>query len=597
MPTLFKIESEKYHNEVLDYLKSGFNKDYLTRLYIELKAAFPEPYSVNIRKVELSLAEFISPRKIRDYRSDELAKLLALFLADGEGMRRYFASLPEHFQSLLELLCRQKYVSHNFMKAIGLDKCVQVSDDRWYYRPEVRINAHDIWFDRIVSLDYSSSKDKYHRDTYFFLNTKLLWIVQTSLLPKDTFSPFHTELPADRNLEIFDAESEAFAAFPIIAGLLRQDTLKISSFKVTMASSYKAMKQLPVKDICPDLTEYSMKFNLGQTLFPHINCALSKKAKDYPDVARKAYGSLCNHYFEENLPALLPFIKGFRANVVRQYAHLSTIIMANDTLLESEGKWIDIEALSHQTISQYGTVPAAALEYIHLENAVTGDSITPEDLTSKIELALLQSFYSVLYGLGGATLACDSIDACTCSTPFEHVKYVRLNEFGKYIVGLCDTYSAPQAQETKLFELDDRHLIIRSLNPGNPYESLLYDTADSIGGGRFRMSPESFLAKCKNKKDVQEKTQFFKDYISYDLPPIWEAFFHNIEQRCNPFKSEGKQYYIMKLDAADKELASLLSTDEILKAIIIKAEGYRILVSADNLTRFEQRLKMYGYLV
>jgi len=596
MPTLFKIESEKYYNEILNYLEYRFNKDYLTRLYYELKMVFPEPYSISIRNTELSLVEFISPRKIRDYRSDELAKLIALFFADKDGMRRYFASLPEHFQSLMELLCRQKYVSHIFMKAIGLDKCIQETDSKWYFERDVRINAHDIWFDRIVSHDYSS-KDKYHMDTFFFLNQKLLWIVQTSFLPKDTFSLFHTELTADKNLEIYDAESEAFVAFPIISGLLRQDTLKISSFKVTTASSYKAMKQLPVKDICPDLTEYSMKFNLGQTLFPHINCALSKNAKDYPDVARKAYDSLCNHYFEENLPALLPFIKGFRANVLRQYAHMSTIILAKDKLLESEGKWIDIEALSYQTISQYATIPASALDYLHLENIVTGDGINPEDLTSKIELPLLQSFYSVLYGLGGVSLACDSMESCMYSTPFERVKYVRLNEFGKYIVGLCDTYSAPQTQETKLFELDDKHLIIRSLNPGNPYESLLYDTADSIGGGRFRMSPESFLAKCKNKKDVQEKTNFFKDYISKDLPPIWEAFFCNIEQRCNPFKSEGKQYYIMKLDAADKELASLLSTDEVLKKIIVKAEGYRVLVSKDKLPIFEQRLKMYGYLV
>jgi len=595
MPTLFKIESEKYFNDIQEYLRDSFNKDYLMRLHSELKCSFPEPYSIVTPGATLTLEEFISPRKISQYRSDELTKLLSLYIMDDDGMKRYFNSLPQKFQELLRILCKQKYVSASYLSSVGLESCIQESVSRWYYSVDIQINAHDIWFDRITSYDYSTN-DKYHRDTYFCIVPALWWIVEKSILPQDVRLPHFKELPEEK-FTIYDAETEAFAAFPVIEGLLKQDSLIITSFRVTQASSFKAMKQLPIKEICPDMTKYSMKYNLGQVLFPYLNHAIKKKASGYPEVARKAFQCLCNYHLEENLPNLLPFVRGFRANVLRNYASFNVLRLACDELVESEGQWINIEFLSYQTILMRGSLSSGALESLHLENAFMGSDITPGELSSDIDLPLLQSFFSVLYGLGGASLACVTPDTELCNTPFEHVKYVRLNEFGKYIIGLTDSYSAPLEQKVKMFELDTEHLIIRSVNPGNPYESLLFDTAVPIGGGRFKMSPESFLSKCKNKKDVQEKTQFFKDYICGELPPLWESFFDSIKKRCNPFYSENRQFYLLKLDASDKKLASLLSTDETLKKIIVKAEGYRILVSKEDYPAFEQRLKQYGYLV
>ena len=146
--------------------------------------------------------------------------------------------------------------------------------------------------------------------------------------------------------------------------------------------------------------------------------------------------------------------------------------------------------------------------------------------------------------------------------------------------------------------MDEQRLVIRSLKENNPYESLLNDTAIPIGNRRYMMSNESFLKNCRSEKDVKDKIDFFKRFISKEIPEVWTSFFDSLLRQCHPLKPvSADKYVIYQLDGNNKELIHLLSTDPFLKSILIRAEGYKILVEKKQQKAFVDKLKAHGYLL
>lgn len=232
---------------------------------------------------------------------------------------------------------------------------------------------------------------------------------------------------------------------------------------------------------------------------------------------------------------------------------------------------------------------------MNLEDPIYGGPVTLDRITA-FDRSILGSLCTALYGLGMAEVALAPLQEY-CYDPYMHVSAVRLTALGRYAFGLSESYEAPAVKDADLFELDDQRLVIRSLSPGNPYESLLTDTSASIGNGRSLMTPESFLKNCKTKRDVADKVDFFHQYICAEPPGVWTDFFRIIEQRCDPLKAPNESYSVYMVDAADTYLISLLTTDTVLKGIVIRAEGYRILIPSSKRSTFVSRLKSFGYLL
>ena len=147
------------------------------------------------------------------------------------------------------------------------------------------------------------------------------------------------------------------------------------------------------------------------------------------------------------------------------------------------------------------------------------------------------------------------------------------------------------------FELDPERLIIRSLFEPNPYAQLLKDTSVPISKNRFETSALSFLANCHTKADVESKIKIFRQFISDELPPLWEQFFKSLLQHCHPLKEDTQSYKRYTLDPENRDLVLLVTTDPVLRQIVIRAENYRIMVKTEDLKKFETQLKKHGYLL
>jgi hypothetical protein len=276
-------------------------------------------------------------------------------------------------------------------------------------------------------------------------------------------------------------------------------------------------------------------------------------------------------------------------------------------LMESDDKdgWLSIADIVPAEMSSDNVESArrTLLVFDHQEqnddvvmvNEFSKHKIAVDSFLNEFGLTTLKSVAVMLSSLGLAQVALSPLHRS--ESPFARVEYARLTPLGRYAFGLTDEYEPPQIEQRAYFELDPERLIIRSLADPNPYGQLLLDSSVSISKNRFETSPSSFLANCHNREDVERKIALFKQFISSELPPLWKQFFDSLLQHCHPLTTETATYRHYRLSPDNTDLIRLITTDERIRQLVIRAEGYLILVRQEDLNKFETILKKYGYLL
>ena len=62
-------------------------------------------------------------------------------------------------------------------------------------------------------------------------------------------------------------------------------------------------------------------------------------------------------------------------------------------------------------------------------------------------------------------------------------------------------------------------------------------------------------------------------------------------------QEDSTAYRHYTIDPENRELQQLITNDPVLRQLVIRAEGYRILVKLDDIRKFENQLKKHGYLL
>jgi hypothetical protein len=96
---------------------------------------------------------------------------------------------------------------------------------------------------------------------------------------------------------------------------------------------------------------------------------------------------------------------------------------------------------------------------------------------------------------------------------------------------------------------------------------------------------------------VEEKIGVFRQFVSNELPPLWQQFFDSLLLHCNPLASDTTAYNVYRLSPGNTDLLRLLTSDARLRRLFIRAEGYLILVKKEDQKRFTDELKKHGYLL
>ena len=569
---------------------SRHSKSELMEMVEEISRCLPGPYRITMDGKDVPNPDYyVAPKKLYAWKSADAVNFVALFFHNINNLKLYWDVVEKPYKELFSLIADHGPCSYSMLCTFGFGGMLSEKEARYSYDRVKIVNRHGAWFDTVLSRGVGD--DWWRRASFIRLNPNYsvpaafaLGIVQ-----EVHFESF------PEGLEVCSAEPEALSSVPLIEAVLKQGTLKFSTARVTPASSWKFMKTLPIPEILPDFTEFGDKFNCGQLFLPLFNMMpAAKLKKPAPDVLKTAVEYLFGIDEEKAVPMLMPHIKGLRpAELRRCRAYCRDAL--KEYLMTDGHRWLDLDAAENWlSISALYTLNASAMESLALEDTLMGERITFGEVV-KFDREMLGALSVALYCLGMAEVAVTPQESY--SDLFTHIRAVRLTALGRYAFGLSDSYQAPSLKKEPLFALDSDRLIIRSLKPGNPYEGLLLDTSSPIGSGRFLMSPESFLKNCKTRKDVKEKADFFRQYICTDPPRVWQDFFKTIERRCNPLWDDPAEYLVYVLDPSDTGLVDLITSDPVLKAIAIKAEGYRILVPRAKKTAFVNRLKTFGYLL
>lgn len=419
------------------------------------------------------------------------------------------------------------------------------------------------------------------------------------------------QLPDDEaaSLKVYSAEQSIFMHLPLLKSLHETSQIEFGKNKITATVQKKLTKLLQVDEFFApgDKTTEALAVNfLGNAFCLYAsthNIGTGKEEdllKDILHANNRQAGFLT--------PVLLPHLSGFRRTLLEtsRIPHLFNDVITSLITLDGIG-WIRTDQLVCKASTLDSNSPIHFLlmyqdyfDKMTIFNNFNLKDVFIDSMVSDISVPLVKAYLFMMAVLGMVEIAyrptshAADKEATSC---FDGLKYVRLTDLGRYVLGRTHAYKHKEAPKKTYFELAEDDLLIRSLTDSNPYESILEGMADHISKNMYKVTNESFLRQCSDKKDIDNNVSLFKEYVSAELPPVWEAFFDQLARKCKLLTKPKKKYQLLQLPPADKELQRIVLGDPTVRQYTLKAENYHILIEQENLKKVCDALKKYGYLL
>lgn len=179
---------------------------------------------------------------------------------------------------------------------------------------------------------------------------------------------------------------------------------------------------------------------------------------------------------------------------------------------------------------------------------------------------------------------------------YDGLQACRLTDLGAYILGMKETYSPPESESDTKLSFDENSPVIRIEGNILLGDTMMNDYAVKVSGNRYQFSPEKFLKNCKTTQDLENKIALFKQTINQKLPGFWEDYLKQLITNSKEVHPK-KNMRVFKLPPENKELHRIIAQDNDLRNLIIKAEGFHIIVEEQRSAAFINRMKALGYLI
>ena len=229
-------------------------------------------------------------------------------------------------------------------------------------------------------------------------------------------------------------------------------------------------------------------------------------------------------------------------------------------------------------------------------------SLNSGTYNSYITTPFLKGTLFLFAAFGLVEIAYDTLNVekfgSTYFSSYDGLKFFKLTALGAYIFGINSKYEQPiiTTEKAKISLSNDSLMIIADGKMTALNDKMLSIYSEKLGDTRYKVSTEAFLKDCKNRKEIDNKIVLFKSMINGTIPSLWERFFKELLTNASAIKIN-KFLQTYSLPVEDKELHKIVAQDTILKQIVLKAEGYNILVPNENVVKFKSRLKELGFIV
>ncbi|MBI9103521.1 MAG: hypothetical protein JEY99_13970 [Spirochaetales bacterium] len=229
--------------------------------------------------------------------------------------------------------------------------------------------------------------------------------------------------------------------------------------------------------------------------------------------------------------------------------------------------------------------------------------ISEENYLEALFIPFMKAFFHFLAALGMADLAGSEPrnnlfhqNKYDYLTLYDGLEAARVTPLGAYVLGLSKNIPEVSAREEPFqIQLDSQFLLIQTKGSDRVMEFILNDIAETIKPGKYLITFNSFLANCKDRKDVEDKIALFREKIEKAPPLRFESFFREVLSRFNPMEEKGG--YVLYKIKEDPLLIKLITEDPYLKKNILRAEDFHILIKKDKRNQVKQKLVKSGFFI
>ena len=527
------------------------------------------------------------------------------------NLHYFLDEMPKPEKDLMQIVLENHFVSEAEAEKLLGEKCSHKVKSSYYYEHTELIPKLSLWYELQNAIGYAPDRpwSNYKgRTPHLTLQKGLRRDLYKALNPAGFLPKEIKELPADENLLTYNNEVAIQTIFPMLRVMYRTHQIEFGANKCTATTVKKVAKTTGIKEFFQ--TENKDGSRLASLLLTNTYC-LDASVKGVGDFAieddiKSIWGDMASEpsYF----PALiLNHITGFRRNQMITCS-CEDICYALMAVIKTHGKgrtWLEADdicriARNLDEDSELYSMWLSTYEFekMTLKNTYDEYDIFSEDIIQELTRPFMKGYIFMLavYGLVESAYCKEPDQDATCF--YDTLKYFRLTPLGEYALGITRKYKQPKTDANhKVFELYEDNLMVKSLTDTNPYESVLNNMGTAISKKLYKISYETFLDGCSCKNDITNKINLFHDYICPEPPANWQQFFKELESRCKPMKAPQKKYSLLQIPADNKELQRIILTDPTIRKYTLKAEGFILLVEANNKGKVVEALKKYGYLL
>lgn len=541
----------------------------------------------------------------------ELLNFASLFFNE-DNFHLFLETLPDNVRAIWIAAADKIFLSEKEANELLGEECV-IDTHRWH-----QVGVCNTLGEGIFKITSSERFDYSDNNTYY-LTFKSYWLRElTYRCSHHTLKDCQTAVLPDK-LTVFNAEADLFQEIPILNNLRESGMLTLGRTHFFTAKLRKALDKARINNF--NLNEKSTKY-YEETLRSYylIITYLLTCERTYDHVINSASPlqliQLCVKYVFDHTSK---FCKLFLPHITcidrdYDYSHRNTNRLMRSfersLLTLKSSMWVSIEQVLYQTrcffdnktyVSILIQEPTSYYNIgfkLHDKNA--DEPIKYDEIITRVTYQSIKSVLLAMASWGIIEIAYDpTTTANGLSYLTDALRYVRLTNLGKYVLGEAKSYQLPatMVNTCKDFELNADRLLIKVLNPNSKGNFALGKIATPITSQLYRTDFSVFLKECNTKDDIVKNINLFKKYIANEPPQIWADFFNAMLERTNALKKVKTSYITRSIDAKDKELQDIIMHDPNIKQYILRAEGYVVLIEQAHLNNVNNILKTYGYTI
>lgn len=417
-------------------------------------------------------------------------------------------------------------------------------------------------------------------------------------------------MPEGKTWHVFLGEEHILRELPGLVIHLNNKTIATSKKGRPNANAIKGVhKQMGLREFYPDTIQKDLLY-LRSNMLVSILSQFDKMQVGGSAVAliKKTFDEFYTKHFTSTLH-LLHYIN--KMGTISEYSHKKEEAVLKKLVFDNipMGEWVSFAEFKERTMLQVVKLNPIGYD-AHKLTVDWPKSYSNRDWDTELNVYPFHKDQLILWPLVRATIflyaAWGLLDVVyeepncavfggTTDSPYDGLKYFRLNPLGAYVAGLAKDYVSNVQQPFTLELAADSLSVLLTDGDIELASKAIASFAKPVGPKRLQTNADLFLVNCTTAADLETKINLFRSIFTQQMPPNWEKFFKEISQKVNPLK-ELKHYAVFQLNPEDQALLQLIARDPDIKSLCIKAEGHRILVAEPDKARLKNLLRKHGYL-